>query len=49
MESIAPWERQFGKPVITTNQATLWAVMRTMQIDTSLAGKGRLLEEMPTE
>jgi arylmalonate decarboxylase len=49
MESIAPWERQFGKPVITTNQATLWAVMRTMKIDTPLAGKGRLLEEMPTE
>lgn len=47
MDRIAGWERQFGKPVITTNQATLWAVMRTMKIDTPLAGKGRLLEQMP--
>ena len=31
MDWIAPWERQFGKPVITTNQATLWAVMRAMR------------------
>jgi len=47
MDWIAPWERQFGKPVITTNQATLWAVLRAMRIDTPLAGKGRLLEQMP--
>jgi maleate isomerase len=47
MDRIAAWERQFGKPVITTNQATLWAVMRVMKIDTPLAGKGRLLEQMP--
>ena len=47
MDSIAPWEREFGKPVITTNQATLWAVLRAMGINTPLAGKGRLLEQMP--
>ena len=47
MDWIAPWERQFGKPVITTNQATLWAVLRAMSINTPLAGKGRLLEQMP--
>jgi maleate cis-trans isomerase len=47
MAWIAPWERQFGKPVITTNQATLWAVLRAMRIDTPLAGKGRLLEQVP--
>src|SRR5262245_34909648 len=28
MDWIARWEQQFGKPVITTNQATLWAVLR---------------------
>jgi maleate isomerase len=44
---IAPWEQQFGKPVITTNQASLWAVLRAMGISTPLPGKGRLLEEMP--
>ena len=45
MDWIAAWERQFGKPVITTNQATLWAVLRAMHINTPLAGKGRLLEQ----
>src|SRR5262249_28324302 len=47
MAWLAPWEKQFGKPVITTNQATLWAVMRAMGIATPLAGKGRLLGKMP--
>lgn len=47
MDWIAAWERQFGKPVITTNQATLWAVMQTMKVATPLPGKGRLLEELP--
>ena len=47
MDWIASWERQFGKPVITTNQATLWAVLRAMGIATPLSGKGRLLEQMP--
>jgi maleate isomerase len=47
MEHIASWERQFGKPVITTNQAALWAVLRAMGIGTPLPGKGRLLETMP--
>ena len=47
MDWIAPWERQFGKPVITTNLATLWALMRTMRIGTPLPGKGRLLKQMP--
>jgi maleate cis-trans isomerase len=47
MDWFAPWERQFGKPVITTNQATLWAVLRAMGISTPLAGRGQLLEQMP--
>src|SRR5262245_12105741 len=47
MNWIAAWERQFGKPVITTNQATLWAVLLAMRIDTPLSGKGRLLAQMP--
>lgn len=47
MDFIAAWERQFGKPVITTNQATLWAVLQAMKIGTPLPGKGRLLGQMP--
>src|SRR6266849_8971350 len=30
MASIAGWEREFGKPVITTNQAALWAVLHRL-------------------
>jgi len=47
MDWIGRWEQRFGKPVITTNQAALWAIMRTMKISTPLRGRGRLLEEMP--
>ncbi len=43
MPSIAGWEQEFGKPVITTNQAALWAVMRLMQMEGGVAGYGRLL------
>jgi maleate isomerase len=45
---IEPWEQQFGKPVLTTNQAALWAVLRAMGIDNPLAGWGRLLAQMPS-
>jgi maleate cis-trans isomerase len=47
MQCIAAWERQFHKPVITTNQAALWAMMGVMHINTPLPGFGRLLEQMP--
>ena len=47
LDRIAGWERTFGKPVITTNQAALWGVLQAMKIDTPLPGKGRLLEQLP--
>ena len=47
MPWIAPWERAFGKPVITTNQAALWAALGVMKLDAPLPGLGRLLEQMP--
>ena len=47
LDWIAAWERDFRKPVITTNQATLWAVLRAMGIATPLLGWGRLLQRMP--
>lgn len=43
MTFIAEWEREFGKPVITTNQAALWAMLRLMRIEPKLLGLGRLL------
>jgi maleate isomerase len=47
MSFAAAWEREFGKPVITTNQAALWAMMGFMGVRDPLPGLGRLLEEMP--
>jgi maleate cis-trans isomerase len=47
MSAIDAWEQQFGKPVITTNQAALWAILRAMAIATPIPSKGRLLAQMP--
>ena len=47
MPWIAVWERAFGKPVITTNQAALWSVLGIMKLNNPLPGLGRLLEQMP--
>jgi maleate cis-trans isomerase len=44
---IAEWERELGKPVITTNQAALWAALGVMKLNNPLPGLGRLLEQMP--
>jgi len=47
MASIAGWEREFGKPVVTTNQAALWAMLRQLAPGERFRGLGRLLEEAP--
>lgn len=47
MASIAAWEREFGKPVVTTNQASIWAMFRALGPGERLTGLGRLLEVMP--
>lgn len=46
------WEKEFGKPMITTNGAALWAVLGMMGAreklpHEKLVGLGRLLETMP--
>jgi maleate isomerase len=46
MASIAEWEREFGKPVVSSTQAGLWAVARQLGGE-PISGFGRLLEEMP--
>lgn len=47
MPHIAAWEQEFGKPVVTTNQAALWAMLLVMQRNDPLRGLGRLLERLP--
>jgi arylmalonate decarboxylase len=47
MNSIAGWEREFKKPVVTTNQASFWAMMRAFDTSDRVPGFGRLLAEVP--
>jgi maleate cis-trans isomerase len=47
MTSIAGWEREFGKPVVTTNQASFWAMLRHFNTGDRIPGFGRLLAEAP--
>lgn len=47
MPFIAAWEREFGKPVVTTNQASIWAMLRAFESTERLPAFGRLLAELP--
>jgi maleate isomerase len=47
LTSIAQWEREFGKSVVTTNQASFWAMLRAFDTGDRIPGLGRLLEEVP--
>lgn len=42
---IAELEETLGLPVVTSNQATLWAMLRATGIDDRAAGQGRLLAD----
>jgi maleate cis-trans isomerase len=46
MASIAAWEREFGKPVVSSTQAAVWAMARELGGE-RIPGFGRLLEQMP--
>jgi maleate cis-trans isomerase len=46
MGSIAAWEREFGKPVVTSTQASVWAMARQLGGE-PISGFGRLLELLP--
>ncbi len=39
-------ERDLGKPVISSNQASLWQALRMARVRESIAGYGRLLREI---
>jgi maleate cis-trans isomerase len=47
LPSIAAWEAAFNKPVVTTNQASIWAMLRHFGAGAGLPGLGRLLQEIP--
>src|SRR5437899_170195 len=49
MSSVAAWEREFKKPVVTTNQASFWAMLRALKSSDRLPAFGRLLAEVPAE
>ena len=49
MPSIEAWEREFKKPVVTTNQASFWAVLRAFKSTDRVPGFGRLLAELPAD
>ena len=45
VDVIEPLEKALGKPVVTSNSATLWATLRAAGIEDRLEGCGRLLRE----
>ena len=49
MSSIAAWEKEFKKPVVTTNQASIWAMLRALNAADRLPAFGRLLADVPAE
>ncbi len=49
MSSVASWEREFKKPVVTTNQASIWAMLRAFNSGDRLPAFGRLLAEVPAD
>ena len=46
MEVIERLEKETGKPVITTTQATVWAALRAVGYTAPVNGYGRLLREI---
>ena len=45
MEIVDQLERESGKPVVTSNQATVWAALRALAVSEPIDGYGRLLRE----
>ena len=45
MEIVDQLERESGKPVVTSNQATVWAALRALAVSEPVDGYGRLLRE----
>ena len=43
LEVVDELERQIGKPVLTSNQVTLWGILRALKSPARVAGFGRIL------
>ena len=46
MEAVAELERRTGKPVVSSNQASIWAAFRALGLAPEIRGFGRLLESL---
>jgi maleate isomerase len=46
LEAVDEIERRTGKPVVTSNQASLWSSLRTLGLTEGIAGFGRLLTSL---
>lgn len=46
LEAAAELERRLGIPVVTANQATIWAAFRALGMRHPVAGLGSLLESL---
>jgi maleate cis-trans isomerase len=42
IEAVAAAEQKLGKPVVTSNQATLWACLRRLGVQENIPGLGKL-------
>jgi maleate isomerase len=47
MAHVEGWEAEFKKPVVTTNQALIWAMLRQFGASEGLKGLGVLLADLP--
>jgi len=48
VEAVAAIEARTGRPVVTSNQSTIWASLRALGVTQPVAGFGRLLERLVT-
>jgi maleate cis-trans isomerase len=46
VEAVAALEARTGKPVVTSNQSTIWASLRVLGVTQPITGFGRLLERL---
>jgi maleate isomerase len=46
VEAVGELERRTGKPVVTSNQASIWAAFRALALKPKITGYGRLLESL---
>jgi maleate isomerase len=48
VEAVDELEKRTGRPVVTSNQSTIWAALRKLDFSQSIHGFGKLLESLGT-